>query len=100
MDVMRVEGSSSVTSLRCHRQEWVLCMEVTVGESDEGGNEEVAPGEAPASAVAAAPEVAGECHGVTNAGTTKSFKMSRKEGEGLYTLTRHNSPVLEHDFCP
>jgi hypothetical protein len=53
-------------------------MEVTVGESDEGGNEEVAPGEAPALAVAAAPEVGGECHGITSAGTTKSSKMSRK----------------------
>ncbi len=96
MDVMRVERSSSETSLRCRRQERVLCMEVTVRESDEGGNEEVA-----ASAAAAAPEAGGECRGVASAGTTKSSKMSRKEGEGLYTLTRHNnSPVLEHDFCP
>jgi signal transduction histidine kinase len=96
VDVMRVERSSSETSLRCRRQERVLCMEVTVRESDEGGNEEVA-----ASAAAAAPEAGGECRGVASAGTTKSSKMSRKEGEGLYTLTRHNnSPVLEHDFCP
>jgi hypothetical protein len=101
VDVMRVERSSSGTSLSCRRQERVLCMEVTVGESDEGGNEEVAAGEAPASAVAAAPEVGGECHGVASAGTTKSSKMSRKEDEGLYTLTRqNNSPVLEHNFCP
>ncbi len=78
VDVMRVERSSSGTSLSWRRQERVLCMEVTVGESNEGGNEEVAAGEAPASAVAAAPEVGGECHGVASAGTTKSSKMSRK----------------------
>ncbi|CAN5961410.1 unnamed protein product [Sphagnum jensenii] len=77
---MRVERSSSGTSLSWRRQERVLCMEVTVGESNEGGNEEVAAGEAPASAVAAAPEVGGECHGVASAGTTKSSKMSRKLG--------------------
>ncbi len=101
VDVMRVERSSSGTSLRCCPQERVLCMEVTVGESDEGGNEEVAAGEAPASAVAGAPELGAQCRGITSAGTAKSSKMSRKEGEELYMLTRHNnSPVLEHDFCP